>query len=117
MKYVFLAIFILFAAQPVQATSCGMCDGHNGTMSGDSMHEDSMHDDHEQPMDCCDQDPAESGDSCDAMSHCGACVVGVVAINASTLSTFFNLESQQFLPPGDEPVSSFSSPPFRPPIS
>lgn len=117
MKYVLLAIFVLFAATPVQASPCDMCDDQNDTMSGHSMHEDSMSDDHEQPMDCCDHNPTESDGSCDAMSHCGASTAGAVAIIVAPINAFFSPGSQQVLQADKGPLSQFSSPPFRPPIS
>jgi len=65
MKYVLLAIFVLFAAQPLQASSCDMYGGQN---SGHSQHGD-MLDSDMNDMDCCDDDPASPGDGCDSMSR------------------------------------------------
>ena len=109
MKYVLLAIFVLFAAQPLQASSCDMCDGQN---TGHSQHDSDMQD-----MDCCDHDPADTDDGCDAMSHCGACTAGVMAIYPSTVNAIFSTNSRQYLADTGDPLNKFSSPPFRPPIA
>jgi len=113
MKYVLLAIFVLFAAQPLQASPCDMCDGQN---TGHSQHGD-MHDGDMQNMDCCDHEPADTGDGCGSMSHCGACTAGVMAINPSVANAIFSTSSRQYLPDTGEPLNRFNSPPFRPPIA
>ena len=113
MKYVLLAIFVLFAAQPLQASPCDMFDGQN---TGHSQHGD-MHDGDMQDMDCCDHEPADTGDSCGSMSHCGACTAGVMAINPSVVNAIFSTNSRQYLHDTGEPLNRFNSPPFRPPIA
>jgi len=112
MKFVLLAIFVLFAAQPLQASPCDMCDGQNASHS---QHGD-MHDGDMGGMDCCDTDPADTGDGCGSMSHCGACTAGLTAISPSAYRAFFNSGSLQFPMVTNEPLSRYSSPPFRPPI-
>jgi len=118
MKYVLLAIFVLFAAQPFQASACDMCDGQNTSNSqhGD-MHDGPMSGDNEQDMDCCDPSPADTKSGCDSMSHCGACTAGAVAMDASVDSAIFGHSSRQYTAGTGELLSKFYSPPFRPPIS
>jgi hypothetical protein len=61
MKYIFLAFFVLLAAQPVQASPCDM-QSPQETVHGDSHdmnHDDSM------DMDCCDPDSPDSSENCD----------------------------------------------------
>ncbi len=117
MKFVLLAIFVLFAAQPLQASPCDMCDGQNASHSqhGD-MHDGDMDHSDMGGMDCCDTDPADTGDGCGSMSHCGACTAGLTAISPSAYRAFFNSGSLQFPMVTNEPLSRYSSPPFRPPI-
>jgi hypothetical protein len=112
MKYVLLAIFVLFAAQPLQASPYDMCDGQN---SGHSQHGD-MLDSDMNDMDCCDDDPVDSGDGCGSMSHCGACTAGVTAINPSVTNAIFSTSSRQHSPDTGDPLNRFNPPPFRPPI-
>lgn len=108
MKYVFLAIFVLLAAQPLQASLSDMCgsQGTSFTTHGD------MDD-----MDCCDQDPTGSSDNCGPMSHCGTCTAGVVTVSTDTTNAIFVTDPRSHLPGTGEPLSRFNSPPFRPPIS
>ena len=112
-KYIFLAIFVLFAAQPVQLLSCDMHD------SEPMSHSDSLDMDHEdgQDMDCCDHDPSVPPDNCDSMSHCGACTAGVLAFNALVINTIFKINSHLYLPDTGEPINNFNPPPFKPPIA
>lgn len=107
MKYVFLAIFVLLAAQPLQASLSDMCgaQGTSFTPHGDMDN-----------MDCCGQDPTESSDNCDPMSHCGACVAGVVTVSTDTTNAISPTNFRQYLPDTGEPLKRFSSPLFRPPI-
>jgi hypothetical protein len=113
MKYVFLAIFVLLAAQPVQVSSCDMHKAQETTQDGshDMNHDGGM------GMDCCDPDSSAPSDSCDSVSHCGASTAGAVAFNSYTFNVVFNTTSGQFLPDTGGPLNRFSSPPFRPPIS
>jgi hypothetical protein len=117
MKYLFLAIFVLLAAQPFQASYCDMQESQEAPQSGHGMQHGSMADADGTGMDCCDHDPSTPSDSCDSMSQCGACVSAVFAINPSTVITIFNVDSRLYSADINEPLSSFSSPPFRPPIS
>lgn len=118
MKYVLLAIFVLFAAQPLRASLCDMCDARETTQSahGDMDHGDMDHG-NMQDMDCCDQDPAGSHDSCDSMSHCGACTAGVVALNTDMAISVYTVVSRQYLSDTGGPLYRTKSPPFRPPIA
>lgn len=113
MKFVLLAIFVLFAAQPLQAASCDMHDGQN---SVHGQHGD-MHDDNAHGMDCCDDNPADTDDGCNSMSQCGACPAGLAAVKPSLVNVIFSTASQQYFTFGVAPSCRFSSPPFRPPIS
>ena len=113
MKYVLLAIFVLFATQPLQASPCDMCDGQN---LGHSQHGD-MPDHDMGDMDCCDHDPAGTDDGCGSMSHCGACTAGVMVISPTVANPIFSSDSRQYSPDTGEPLSRFNSPPFRPPIA
>ena len=117
MKYVFLAIFVLFAAQPLQASSCDMQSSQGTSHSGHDMQDGPMAEGDGAGMDCCDHDPSVPSDNCDSMSHCGACTTAVVAINSSTVNVIFSLNCRQYLAGTGEPLSRFSPPPFRPPIS
>lgn len=113
MKYVLLTIFVLFAAQPLQAS---LCDTGNdqGTAQGThgDMHHGDMHD-----MDCCDHNPADANDSCGSMSHCGACTASAVALNLDMAISVYTMGSRQYLSDTGEPIYRFRTPPFRPPIA
>jgi hypothetical protein len=113
MKYVLLAILVLFAAQPVQASACDMHDGQN---SSHSQH-GNMHDDNDQAMDCCADEPTDMDENCGSMDQCGACPASLAAVKPSIVSIIFNSGSNQFLAASNAPMCRFSSPPFRPPIS
>jgi len=112
MKYVFLAIFVLLASQPMQVSSCDMHDAQQTSQHGahDMDHGDS------QSMDCCDHDPAVPSDDCSSMSHCGAFTASVMAFSSITVNVIFNASSRLYLPDTSEPQSSFNPPPFKPPI-
>ena len=117
MKYVFLAIFVLIAAQPVQVSFCSM-DLNTGDMN--------MGMDHvmEYPPgvadadeNCCDHDNTDTSQSCDSPTHCGAASAGVAVIDAG-------FDAGTVLIAGRLPsfrngllTPSFDSPPYRPPIS
>ncbi|MGB5291764.1 MAG: hypothetical protein WBN41_09995 [Lysobacterales bacterium] len=112
MKYVFLAIFVLLASQPLQVSSCDMHDSQQTSQHGSR---DMNHDDM-QSMDCCDHDPAMPSDGCDSVFHCGACPSGVMAFSSITLNAIFKTGSRLYLPDTGEPLSNFSPPLFKPPI-
>jgi len=113
MKYVLLAIFVLIAAQPLQATSCDMHDDQN---TSHSQHANMTHDDGP-AMDCCDNELADSGDGCSSMSQCGTCPAGLAAVKPSLVSVMFNTASQPYLSASNTLMCRVYSPPFRPPIS
>jgi len=124
MKYLLLAIFVLFAAQPLRASLCDMCNGQGATQGAENHeHGGEMNHADMQGMDCCDDDsanshdPADSNDSCDSMSHCGACTASVGALDASLVVSVHTTASRQYLPDTSEPLNRFKSPPFRPPIA
>jgi len=108
-----MAIFVLIAAQPSQASLCDMCDGQE---TSHSQH-DNMNGGDMDGMDCCDHDSAELGDGCESMSHCGACTVGLVAISPATFNAIHNPGSLQYPMTSNGPLSNSSPPPFRPPIA
>jgi hypothetical protein len=113
MKYVFLAIFVLLAAQPVQVSSCQMHDAQQTAYSGSH----DMGHDGEQAMDCCDHEPAMPTHQCDSMFHCGACPAGVLAFSSLMINTVFQTNTRLYLPDTGEPLSSFTPPPYKPPIA
>jgi hypothetical protein len=113
MKYVLLAFFVLFAAQPLQATFCDM-HGSQGTSHGQhGVMNDSMDGD----MDCCDHDAADSLHNCDSMSHCGASYAGAATIDSTPVNVAFAIKPHQHLTNTGHPLNRFYSPPFRPPIA
>jgi len=113
MKYVFLAIFVLITAQPVQVMSCDMHDSQQTSQHGSH----DMNSDGEQGMDCCDHDPSVPSDSCDSIFHCGACPTGVMAFSALTVNAIIKTHTRLYLPDTGEPLSNFNPPPFKPPIA
>jgi len=117
MKYVFLAIFVLLAAQPFQASFCDMHGSQETSHSGHDMQDGPMMDDDGMGMDCCDHDPSTQSDNCDSMSDCGACTSAVLALTPASVIAFFNIDSHQYFSNTNGPINSFSAPPFRPPIS
>jgi len=117
MKFVLLAIFVLFAAQPLQAASCDMHDGQDTSLNQHGNMHDSPMDDQGQDMDCCDHDPDNKGDACDSLSQCGAFAAGFVAVTPSTLDTVFSSNAQQIFDIADGILSRSGPPPFRPPIA
>jgi hypothetical protein len=112
MKHVILAIFILIAVQPVQASLCAM-DMDMGMEHG-AQHE--MDTDGSHP-DCCDNDKQGPSGPCDPQMHCGAAPAGVAVLDLGPDSATVPVAG--LLPSfRTKPLSpSFDSPPFRPPIS
>jgi hypothetical protein len=118
MKFVFLAIFVLFAALPVQATGCDMQQSQGASHSSHTeMPGHDMDDGDGADMDCCDHDPSVPSDECDPMSHCGAATAGVASIDSSTVDLIFSVGSRQCSADTGAPLNNYSSPPFRPPIA
>jgi hypothetical protein len=117
MKFVLLAIFVLFAAQPLQASACDMQNGQDTKHSQHDNMSDGPMDDHAPGMECCDNDSDDSDDGCDSMSHCGACATGLAALNPSTLKTIYSSNLQRHFPIAGGILSRPCSPPFRPPIA
>ena len=118
MKFILLAIFVLLAAQPLQGSVCDMFDDQKTDHSqhGDML-DAPMEENHGQGMDCCDHDPAGTGDGCSFMSHCGVSTTGLAAVNPITFNVIFNTSSRQYPPGTSEPINRDNSPPFRPPIA
>lgn len=117
MKYIFLAIFVLFAAQPFQASFCDMHESQEMSHNGHDMQGDHMMEDDAPAMDCCDHDESESPEGCDSMSHCGACTPAVLAINISALVALSPFDSRQYFSDTTGHLNNYSPPPFKPPIS
>lgn len=117
MRFIFLAIFVLLAAQPLPVAACDMHTGQetthdtSGAMTGGSMDHDA------QDMDCCDQGPASADDGCGSFSHCVTCPAGLVALTPSAPSLATGLATQAYLPAMGMPLNGTASPPFRPPIT
>ncbi len=108
MKQVILAILIVFAAQPLQASFCAMEMGQDMQHAMDVGGSD---------PDCCNHEQPGSTDSCDPLMHCGAAPAGVAVLDAGLVSQTVpvsgNLPSFQ-----SRPLSpSFDSLLYRPPIS
>ncbi len=117
MKHVILALLILFAAQPVQASFCSM-DMNMGDMdmSMDHVMQQTMDGDGSD-SDCCDHDDTDTSHSCDSPAHCGAAPAGAAVLDAGfdagTVLIAGRLPSFK-----NGPLSpSFDSPLYRPPIS
>ena len=110
MKHVILAIFILIAVQPVQASLCamdmGMDHGEQHEMDTESSHPD-----------CCDDDKQGPSGSCDPQIHCGAAPASVAVLDLCTDSASVPVAGQLPLFKNKQLSPSFDSPPFRPPIS
>ena len=117
MKQVILAILIVIAAQPVQASLCSMnMDMGDMNMGMDHVMQQAP----EAPCpdaDCCDHDDTDTSHSCDSPAHCGAAPAGVAVLDASLDSRAVPIGG--LLPSfKNRPLSpSFDSPLFRPPIS
>jgi hypothetical protein len=107
-KQVILAILIVIAAQPLQASFCAMDMGQTAQHLMDVDGSDS---------DCCNHDQPGSTDSCDPQIHCGAAPAGVAVLDAGLDSRAVPLSG--LLPSfKNRPLSpSFDSPLYRPPIS
>ena len=107
-KQVVLAILIVIAAQPLQASFCGMDMGQVAQRMMDVGGSDS---------DCCDHEQPGSTDSCDPLMHCGAVPAGVAVLDTTLDSRIVPVTGN--LPWfRNRPLSpSFDSPLYRPPIS
>jgi hypothetical protein len=118
MKYVFLAIFVLIAAQPVQVSGCDMHQSQEISHGGHSeMPSHDMNDSGGAGIDCCDPDPSVPAGECDSMAHCGACTAGVMGIYSATANLVFSVVCRQYAIDSNAPLNNYSSPPFRPPIA
>jgi hypothetical protein len=113
MKYVFLAIFVLLAAQPMRVSPCDMHAPQQTSHHGSH----DMDNDHGKGMDCCDHDPSVPADGCDSMSHCGACPSAVMAFSSVTFIMLSLNNSRMYLADTGEPLSKFDPPLFKPPIA
>lgn len=130
-----LALLVLLATQPLQASYCDMCAGQN-TAFADMSHAEMQHTemshadmadtgmrvgmDHggnSKAMDCCDDTPVDSDKQCADMAHCGACPAGNVAVSPSMAAALISTATIKLDFSSDPPIYRSSSPPFRPPIS
>jgi hypothetical protein len=107
-KQLILAILIVIAAQPLQASFCAMDMGQEMQHSMDASSSDPG---------CCDHDQPDSSDSCDPQMHCGAAPAGVAVLDAvpdyqpvPVAGLLFSYKNRPLSP-------SFDSPLYRPPIS
>lgn len=116
MKYIFLAIFVLLAAQPMPVSSCDMHDSQQASHSGSSDMNHDMDQDMDQNMDCCDHEPSTPVDPCGSMSHCAACPSGVMAISSILVSEVFKTHARVYQPDTGELLSITNPPLFKPPI-
>jgi len=113
MKYIFLAIFVLIAAQPpMQVSACDMHDAQQSSQHGSH----GMDHGGGPKMDCCDHDPGMPADHCNPAFHCGAHSLGAMAFNTFAISVSFAPGDRLNLPDAGEPLSLFIPPPFKPPI-
>ena len=107
-KQVILAILIVIAAQPLQASVCEMDMGQIAQHMMDFDSSDS---------DCCSHEQPGSSDSCDPLLLCGAAPAGVAVLDAGLDSGTVPV-SGHLLSFKNRPLSpSFDSPLYRPPIS
>jgi len=108
MKQVILALLIVIAAQPLQASLCAMDMGqevqHLMNAGGADSH-------------CCDHEQPDSTDSCDPQMHCGAAPAGVAVLDAGPDSQSAPVAGLLFSFKNRPLSSSFDSPLYRPPIS
>jgi hypothetical protein len=108
MKHVILALLIVIAAQPLQASFCSM------DMGQAAQH---MMDTEGSGADCCNHEQPDSSDSCNPQMHCGAAPAGVAVLDAGIFSRAVPVSG--LLPSfKNRPLSpSFDLPLYRPPIS
>jgi len=107
MKQVILAILIVIAAQPLQASVCAMDMGQDMQHAMDVGGSD---------PDCCDHDQPESSD-CEPLMHCGAAPAGVAVLDAGIVFRAVPLIGQLPLFRTGPLSPSFDAPLYRPPIS
>jgi hypothetical protein len=107
-KQVILAILIVIAAQPLQASFCAMDMGQDMQQTMDVGNSG---------PDCCNHEQPGSSDSCDPLMQCGVAPAGVAVLDAGL--DFRAVPVSGLLPSfKNRPLSpSFDSPLYRPPIS
>lgn len=107
-KQLILALLIVIAAQPLQASLCTMDTGQSMHHAMDAGGSDA---------DCCDHEQPDSSNSCDPLMHCGAAPAGVAVLDATFDSPTAPVSGllPSFI---NGPLSpSFDPPLYRPPIS
>ena len=117
-----LALFVLFAAQPVQASFCtmdmnmadmNMCN-LNSAMDHVMQHaaDAPVHD-----VDCCAHDDTDTSRSSDSTAFCGATPASAAVLEAGLHSGTVLVVRRLPLFKNSPLTPSFDSPPYRPPIS
>ena len=122
MKNVILALFVLFAAQPVQASFCTMelnMGGMNmGNMNSAMDHVMQHAADAPVPdVDCCEHEDTDTSRSCDSTAFCGATPASAAVLEAGLKSGTVLMVRRLPLFKNSPLTPSFDSPPYRPPIS
>lgn len=117
MKFVLLALFVLFAAQPLPVAACDMHAGQETTHDPAGTMPDGPIDHDTQAMDCCDQGSDNAGDGCGFLSHCATCPMGLVALTPSAPGIGIEPVSQPCQPAAGLSLNRAASPPFKPPIA
>jgi hypothetical protein len=117
MKHVILALLILFAAQPVQASFCSMTLNMSDLIMGMDHVVQHAPNAPRPDADCCDHDDTDTSQSCDSPANCGAAPAGAAALDAGfDAGTVFIVGRLPSFKNG--PLTpSFDFPPYRPPIS
>ena len=117
MKNVILALFVLFAAQPVQASFCTM-DLNMGNMNSAMDHVMQHAVDAPVPdVDCCEHEDTDTSRSCDSTAFCGATPASAAVLEAGLKSGTVLMVRRLPLFKNSPLTPSFDSPPYRPPIS
>lgn len=117
MKNVILALFVLFAAQPVQASFCTM-DLYMGDMKSAMDHV--MQPAAAAPVpdvDCCEHEDTDTSRSCDSTAFCGATPASAAVLEAGLNSGTVLMVRRLPLFKNSPLTPSFDSPLYRPPIS
>jgi hypothetical protein len=112
MKNVILALLIVFAAQPVQASFCsGDIDMADMKMAMDHVMQQTT------DADCCDHTDSDSSQSCDSQAVCSSASSAAAVLAAGIdLETVFVIGLLPSFSSGAL-TPSFDSPLYRPPIS
>jgi hypothetical protein len=108
-KFLFLGIAVILYLQPVAAEGCDAApDPSEQHHAGHAM--DSNHD-------CCGEESADPQEECDHVIQCGTCTGTIVAVVALGEHRTFASGPADWLANTRFRLSSYTSPPFKPPIS